>query len=776
MKMNIWGAIALACILASCSVTPITTNLPITSIRVAMDNNYPPYAFEDENGVMQGILVDQWTLWEKHTGVKVEIDGMHWEEALERTKNGEFDVIDTIFYTEERAESFDFTEPYAEITVRAYFPATLSGIANVGNLNGFQVAVKAGDANAEYLLAQGVTNLVYYNSYEEIVQAASRKDEAIFVMDEPPAIYFLQRYGILNDFSYSEPLYGGEFHRAVRKGNTEILALVNEGFSSISAVENQTINYRWFGRQYLKTLDRVIFYLGMGVLATLVIISLLAFFNRSLRIRVDTRTKELQEALLNLGISEARFRESIEYMPIPISIADNHGNILTVNEKFTEQYGYSIADMPTVSAWMTIAYPNPEYREMVIAQWAMDVSSAVQNKTATPLREYNITDKNGHLHVAEIIMHPVKQLWVASFVEITEHKNAERIIQESEKRYRTLFEDSPIPLLEEDFSAVKIYIDQLRASGIQDFRSYFKAHPDETVKCTNMVRVVDANAAAAKWYGSTTIETIKVEISQLVDPNGYNSFIEEVLFLIEGNDHYKLAVSRHTQEGAPIHLIITGSIAPGHEDSWSRVLISILDITESKQAGENLAEAYNTTLEGWAKALELRDKETEGHSRRVTETTLIIARAVGIKEEELMDVRRGTILHDIGKMAIPDEILRKQGPLTEAEREIVNQHPQVAYDLLAKIPYLKKALEIPYCHHEKWDGTGYPRGLKGEEIPLTARIFTIADVWDAVTNDRPYRKAWDRKTAADYLREETGKHFDPQIVHIFIELLNRGEI
>ena len=192
---------------------------------------------------------------------------------------------------------------------------------------------------------------------------------------------------------------------------------------------------------------------------------------------------------------------------------------------------------------------------------------------------------------------------------------------------------------------------------------------------------------------------------------------------------------------------------------------------ERKYAEEKLAEAYDTTLEGWAKALELRDKETEGHSRRVMDTTLIVARAMGISKEELVDIRRGSLLHDIGKMGIPDEILRKNGPLNEDERKIVMKHPETAYDLLKRIPYLEKALEIPYCHHEKWDGTGYPRGLKAEEIPLSARIFTVVDVWDALSSDRPYRDSWSKEQVKQYLLSEAGKYFDPKVVDIFLQFL-----
>ncbi len=191
---------------------------------------------------------------------------------------------------------------------------------------------------------------------------------------------------------------------------------------------------------------------------------------------------------------------------------------------------------------------------------------------------------------------------------------------------------------------------------------------------------------------------------------------------------------------------------------------------------QELAEAYDTTLEGWAKALELRDKETEGHSRRVTETTIAVARAMGIPEEEVDNIRRGAILHDIGKMGIPDDILRKQGSLTDGERQIVMKHPDTAFDLLKQIPFLKGAIDIPHCHHEKWDGSGYPRGLKKFEIPLSARIFAVADVWDALSSDRPYREAWDRERVAQYLINESGKHFDPHVVNKFLEMMEKGGI
>ena len=184
-----------------------------------------------------------------------------------------------------------------------------------------------------------------------------------------------------------------------------------------------------------------------------------------------------------------------------------------------------------------------------------------------------------------------------------------------------------------------------------------------------------------------------------------------------------------------------------------------------------LSLAYDTTLEGWSKALDLRDKETEGHTQRVVDITLRIAQSMGIDNEELIHIRRGALLHDIGKMGIPDAILLKPGPLTDEEWVVMKRHPVYAHDLLYPITHLRSALDIPYYHHEKWNGMGYPQGLKGEQIPLPARIFTVVDVWDALTSDRPYRKAWTSKKALEYIREQSGSQFDPKVVSVFLSLI-----
>ena len=190
-----------------------------------------------------------------------------------------------------------------------------------------------------------------------------------------------------------------------------------------------------------------------------------------------------------------------------------------------------------------------------------------------------------------------------------------------------------------------------------------------------------------------------------------------------------------------------------------------------RQSNLELEAAYDATIEGRGRALEWRAAETEGHSQRVTELSVELARKLGVRGRALLNLRRGALLHDIGKMGIPDAILRKAGSLDEEEWAIMKRHTEYACRMLEPIEYLKEALDIPCAHHEKWDGSGYPRGLKGEEIPLAARIFAVADVFDALTSDRPYRSAWSREDALEYIREQRGQYFDPAVAEAFLDMV-----
>ncbi|MGB5527004.1 MAG: HD domain-containing phosphohydrolase [Gemmatimonadota bacterium] len=194
-------------------------------------------------------------------------------------------------------------------------------------------------------------------------------------------------------------------------------------------------------------------------------------------------------------------------------------------------------------------------------------------------------------------------------------------------------------------------------------------------------------------------------------------------------------------------------------------------MTDLEATNRALTNAYDSTLEGWVRALDLRDRETEGHTKRVTKLTVELARRMGVPEEDLVHVRRGALLHDIGKIGIPDAVLKKPGPLDEDEWKLMRQHPVWAREMISAVDFLQPALDIPYCHHERWDGEGYPRGLAGESIPLSARVFAVIDVWDALRSDRPYSEAWDEDRVLAHLREQAGGQFDPAVVEAFLGML-----
>lgn len=222
---------------------------------------------------------------------------------------------------------------------------------------------------------------------------------------------------------------------------------------------------------------------------------------------------------------------------------------------------------------------------------------------------------------------------------------------------------------------------------------------------------------------------------------------------------------------------------PYHQAELKAIVRNVMKLNRFRKLAEqrnqiqrvlqHVESAYDATIEGWMKALDLRDQETEGHSVRVADLTVMLARVMGVHEDHLANIRRGALLHDIGKLAIPDSILKKPGALTPEERLMVNKHPMFAHEMLYGIEYLRPCLEIPVYHHEKWDGTGYPFHLKGEQIPFSARLFSVIDVWDALSFDRPYRKALAQGEVRDYIRSECGKHFDPAVCDAFLSLLER---
>jgi PAS domain S-box-containing protein/putative nucleotidyltransferase with HDIG domain len=1358
-------------------------------------------------------------------------------------KRGEYDVIDTIFYTEERAPFYDFSKPYARIDVMIFFNNQISGISGAQDLKGFRVAGKAGDANMEFLRKRGINGLVYYDSYEEVVQAAARGEEHIFVMDEPPALYYLYKYELENRFNRSAPLFSGEFHRAVKKGNAELLALVEEGFAAISKEEYERINNRWLGTRQESHWREFLPYLLTAAIVLFAVIVILLLFARVLQKRVAQRTLALNLALASLQKNERKYREIFNAATEAIFVhAAPGGQLLHVNESMLRMYGYdSEEEVLSCGAGALNADKSPYTEEDAAQKMRLAMERGPQ------VFEWLAKRKNGELFWAEVSLRYSKisgeEQFIAVVRDISKRKQAEEALRESqsrlrerERQYRALVEQIPaivhlddvsdgirtvyispqvekilgytpqewiekspaiwndnisaedresvhekylrcikggepfeaeyrlkaadgrtlwlhdqavmlrgenggtflihgviqditarkqsememrrrvmeletvyesglvvnrlldpaeigakiIEILErklgwnyaaallyhpqdkslellafnlsgieneaerreaeerfrsriyhssqgingwvvrhkqivrlDDVSSDPRYVEVCRGSrsglyapmmmgeravgvlSIESSRSQAFSAEDERLVATlanqtasalenarlfkaeqKQRKVSDALrgalSAGASLSASLNFETIldrlleslervvpfdggsimmideekgRIRIARLrgyaqlnaqqlnaikqlnfdvratrnlrwilenrqplivCDVESYEGWIYtedvpyarswagapiivngEVIALfsldsVERNffteEHAELlkaftgqaslalqnarlfeqtergfrefaalyetsqAIATQTDLSALLQTIVeraqallnsassgiylydsekdelelsvdtgkhlttgirlkmgegaAGRVAqtrqplriddysvwegrsPQYKDKAIRAVLEVpilyggeligvltadeindserkfteaderlLSLFASQAAGAihaarlreqterrlgqlqalhtidraisssfslkpilntviaqtiaqlnvdaagallyqphlkrldyvagqgfrtraieqtrlrlgecfsgraalerrlihvpslaeagsaftraallqaegfvefyavpliakskikgvlevfhrsrqprspewfefletlagqaaitieqtqlfedlqranlELAIAYDATIEGWARAMDLRDKETENHTERVTELAISLARMFGVKDSEMAHLRRGALLHDIGKIGVPDNILLKKDELTAEEWEIMKRHPQFAYEMLSPIEYLRRALDIPRCHHEKWDGTGYPRGLRGEEIPLAARIFAIADVWDALTSDRPYRSAWSREKALSYIKEQSGKHFDPQVVEVFLRMMER---
>jgi len=303
---------------------------PRTSVRVVMDQDYPPFVFRGPGGSLKGILVDQWALWAKRTGVAVQLDALPWGEAQRRMESGEYDVIDTIFSNPERRLRYDFTRPYARLDVPIFFSKDLSGISGPRDLPGFIVAAKRGDNSVEILKAEGVQNFLLFDDYEAIVGAARDGRVKVFTVDEPPALYYLIKMGIQDQFRESRPLYSGEFHRAVRKGDRELLALVEGGFSAIQPAEYQEISQRWYGTPLLSRRElRLTLWIAAVSVGGL---GLLLLWIWGLRRMVERRTAELRA-------SHAYARSIFDAVHDAVFIADGEGRILDFNARAIELFG-----------------------------------------------------------------------------------------------------------------------------------------------------------------------------------------------------------------------------------------------------------------------------------------------------------------------------------------------------------------------------------------------------------------------------------------------------
>jgi PAS domain S-box-containing protein/putative nucleotidyltransferase with HDIG domain len=505
---------------------------------------------------------------------------------------------------------------------------------------------------------------------------------------------------------------------------------------------------------------------------------------------LEQRQAEVEQAVEALQQREEYFRSLIENASDLISVMDLNGVVVYQSPSIQKILGLEPEKVVGVSIY-DFTHPDD------INRFKRAISQATDHPDESVTLEVRLQHEDRSWRVLDVIVKFLKSEGgqsgsVINGRDITERKQAEERVKRQLEQMQALHEiDTAINASLDINTTLNLILDQVIKQLGVDAACILLLNP----------HLQTLDYAAGRGFRDSAITHSSIRVGEGI---AGNAALEHRLVQIP---NLKSAVDRYTRSGLLIMedfqaycaapLISKGEVK-GILEIYQRGKldfnpdwISFLDMlatqtaiatdnatlfSDLQRANANLRLAYDATIEGWSRTLDLRDEETEGHTRRVTEMTIQIAKAMGISNPELVHIRRGALLHDIGKMGIPDKFLLKPKSLTEKEWVIMRKHPTYAYELLRSVPFLQPALDIPYCHHEKWDGSGYPRGLKGEQIPLSARIFAVADVWDALSSERPYRKGWPQNRVLEFIQEQSGKHFDPQVVEVFMRLVNKVDL
>ena len=500
-------------------------------------------------------------------------------------------------------------------------------------------------------------------------------------------------------------------------------------------------------------------------------------------IRDITEHKRIVNALQE---NEKKYHDLVNQSADGIFIFELSGQILTANKAMCKELGFSKEEFLLMNIWDIIP-------EKYLEQYRQRLTKILEQESMAEAEEYALRGKDGKLHYVDVISVPrysgKDMLGFQGIArDISTRKQAEQEIRRQLDHFKVLSViDRAIAAnfdlrlsLSEILAHVTIELgidaaDILILNSNSQMLEYGadRGFRNKAIRKTQ-VRLGETYA------GQAALERHLVHIPNLKDDMS-DLFLTTLLAGEDFVSYYGMPLIAKGQVKGVMEIFHRATFEPDVE--WfdflnalagqAAIAIENTTLFESLQrSNSELTLAYDATIEGWSRALDLRDRETEGHTQRV-DMTVNLARLFGMNEAELVQVRWGALLHDIGKMGVPDGILNKPGSLTDAEWGTMKQHPNFAYEMLSHIRYLRLALDIPYCHHERWDGSGYPHGLKGAQIPLAARIFAAVDVWDALRSNRPYRSAWAEEKVRQHIRDSAGTHFDPQVVDVFMQLPNK---
>ena len=761
------------------SPTPVSSNNESQVIRVGGSSTNPPFEYLD-NGQPAGFNIDLIQAVSREMGFDIEVTLTTPEQARQDLLDGKLDMLAGMAYSTNRDSQFDFSIPitYTSFTL---FVRSDSGANSLEDVRGKEIIIQSGTAAHDYLVEERFTSkIVLVNDHADAIRLLSKNKFDGAILNRTQAEYLIGQMGVTNIRRVSPDLFELKFAFAVAEGNRELLAKLNEGLYSVNSTgELQDIQEKWFGvyqkKSTWETLRPLI--IGLGAVLALLIISLI--FTWSMHRRVQVRTSELRK-------SENHYRLLVDNLSEGIMVTSS-GNIIFSNSRAADIFGYQLEEIIGKPINFLI---HPEDAPAILdrnqrREKGEDVLSDDSIRVVTRSRE--IRWVNVHVVLIEWEGIPATLMMIT---DTTESRRAEDQIQQQLKQMAALRAvDMAITASMDLPLTLRVLLEQVTSQLNVDAASVLLLEEDSQL------------LAYAAGQGFTTNAIREVRLQMGHGFAGQAALHRKLLRVDNLTDRSDGVFPPHwvTSEGFVAYIgvpLITKGVVTGvleifqrsslsADSVWMNFLEAIANqaaiaidnarlLKDLQTANLDLTLAYDATIEGWAHALELRDGETEGHSHRVAALTVALASEMGLNGEVLLHIRRGALLHDIGKMAIPDDILKKQDRLTDEEWEIMRKHPIYSVQMLEPIDFLRPALSIPQAHHEWWDGSGYPRKLMGEEIPLAARIFAVIDVWDALIYSRRYREKWEKDRVKEYLLSLSGKQFDPSIVTKFLTFIENN--
>jgi PAS domain S-box-containing protein/putative nucleotidyltransferase with HDIG domain len=747
---------------------------------VGVDQNFPPYSYIDD-GELKGFNVDLIRAVAQEMGFEVEIRAGEWSQVRADLADKSIDLVAGMAYSSDRDAFYDFSVPFAYLGFDLFVPAQ-SSAQSLQDLTGKRILLQSAGIMSEYLQNQQFqADIVGVQDAATAMRLLSGGDYDAALLNRLRGEYLIRSLDIKNVKRVGASIVQQKYGFAVAEGNKELLAKLNEGLYLVSASGKlDELQEKWFGVYTQPASTTHWPWIALAITAGLALCGAFVWLGM-LGKQMDRRTRELARSEERNRLMVNNLVEGVVITRLDTLVYANPAAARAVDLPVEGLVGKPLTDLI-----------HPDDVALVF-----DCYQRMLRGEKTPL---NLTFRllTARKDSRWVQMHSIPFQWndepgaLAMFMDITEQRQSEEEVRK-QLRYiaalravemaiaanmdlsltlRVLLEQV-ITQLHVDAASILLYDSEAQelvygaGQGFQhSYPREFRLSPGSglagmAVAKRKMVRSDDlANTGDSLW----TAERAAAEsfCAYVAMPLISQSAVVGVLEIFQ----------RRPLDGDLGWTNFLEALA-----NQAAIALENARLLENlQQANTELILAYDATISGWARAMEMRDGETEGHSQRVTSLAIQVASEMGIHGDALVQIRRGALLHDIGKMAIPDSILKKKENLTEDEWEIMRLHPAYAVQMLSSIEFLKPAIGIPKAHHEWWDGSGYPEGLRGEQIPIEARIFSVVDVWDALVTERRYRKSWPQEKVLAHIRGLSGRQFDPQVVEIFSRLVETGRL